>query len=104
MFLFDFDGMKGLICRSKHQTIEIQTVSTLVEPRLHALRYISISTYICKLIRFRNRENFSQDVHVEKEIRRLNDEADRQIRLLKHKSDGVRLPTSSSLPLKMYFL
>ena len=29
-------------------------------------------------------------MHVEKEIKRLNDEADRQIRLLKHKSDIVR--------------
>ncbi|CAF2532195.1 unnamed protein product [Rotaria sp. Silwood2] len=69
----------------KHQRIDINTVCKLVEPRLNALK---------------NRENFLENINVEKEIKRLNDVADRQLRLLKHKADIVPIlsaPTESSL-------
>ncbi|CAF4460696.1 unnamed protein product, partial [Adineta steineri] len=59
---------------SKHQPIDINTVSKLVEPRLNALK---------------NNNNILENIKVEKEIKRLNEEADRQLRLLKHKADIV---------------
>jgi hypothetical protein len=46
--------------------------------------------YSSILLLCRNRKNFNENLVVEKEIKRLNDEADRQLRLLKHKSDIVR--------------
>ncbi|CAF3381080.1 unnamed protein product [Rotaria sp. Silwood1] len=69
----------------KHQPIDINTVSRLVEPRLNTLR---------------NSENILENINVEKEIKRLTDVADRQLRLLKHKADIVPMlssPTENSL-------
>ncbi|CAF1074719.1 unnamed protein product [Adineta ricciae] len=58
----------------KHQPIDIESVSELVEPRLNALK---------------KNKNLLENLDVEKEIKRLSDEADRKLRLLKHKADIV---------------
>lgn len=62
----------------KHQPIDVESVSELVEPRLNALKYIRSSDLL-------------ENLNVEKEIKRLSDEADRKLRLLKHKADIVRI-------------
>ncbi|CAF0795384.1 unnamed protein product [Rotaria sordida] len=58
----------------KHQPIDINAVSRSIEPRLNALR---------------NSKDFLENINVDKEIKRLNDVADRQLRLLKHKADII---------------
>ncbi|CAM4950629.1 unnamed protein product [Rotaria socialis] len=58
----------------KHQPIDIDAVTRLVEPKLNALRSCN---------------NFLENINVEKEIKRLNDVADRQLRLFKHRADIV---------------
>lgn len=51
----------------------------------------------------RKNENFLDHFPVEKEIERLNDETDRQLRLLKHEADIVRLEKCFLEKTNQYF-
>ena len=80
-----------LIYRSEHKIIDVDQVSKFIESKFKSLKYIySFVQQRSHGFNFRNRKNFLQNLKVEQEIEYLNDNADRQLRLLKPNQDKVK--------------